>query len=42
MKMESIEVSETSDFRTQTPGNYPRENILHNEQGESLKSKYTL
>ena len=26
--MEPIEGSETSDFRTQTPGNYPKENIL--------------
>ena len=30
MKMEPIEGSETSAFRTQTPGNYPKENILHN------------
>ena len=28
MKMEPIEGSETSAFRTQTPGNYPKENIL--------------
>ena len=26
--MESTEGSETSAFRTQTPGNYPKENIL--------------
>ena len=31
--------SETSAIRTKTPGNYPKENILHNEQGESLKSR---
>ena len=37
MKMEPIEGSETSAFRTQTPGNYAKENILHKE-GESLKS----
>jgi len=37
--MEEIEGSETSAFRTQTPGNYPNENILHKEQGESLKSR---
>jgi len=37
MKMEPIEVSETSAFRTQTPGNYPKENILHKEHGKSLK-----
>ena len=28
LKMEPIEGSETSAFRTQTPGNYPKENIL--------------
>jgi len=27
--MELIEGSETSAIRTQTPGNYPKENILH-------------
>jgi hypothetical protein len=37
--MEPIEGSETSAFKTQTPGNYPKENILHKEQGESLKSR---
>jgi len=39
MKMELIEGSETSAIRTQTPGNYPKENILHIEQGETLKSR---
>jgi hypothetical protein len=39
MKMEPIEGSETSVIRTKKPGNYPKENILHNENGESLKSK---
>jgi hypothetical protein len=39
MKMETIEGSETSAFRTKTPGNYPKENILHNEHGEGLKSR---
>jgi len=29
MKMELIEGSETSAIRTHTPGNYPKENILH-------------
>ena len=29
MKMELIEGSETSAIRTQTPGNYQKENILH-------------
>ena len=42
MKMERIEGSETSAFRTQAPGNYPKENILHKENGESLKSIYIL
>ena len=37
MKMELIEGSETSAIRTQTPGNYPKENILHIEHSESLK-----
>jgi len=39
MKVELIEGSETSAIRTQTPGNYPKENILHIEHGESLKSR---
>ena len=39
MKMEPIEGSETSAFRTQTPGNYAKENILHKEHGENLKSR---
>ena len=34
MKMELIEGSETSAIRTQTPGNYPKENILRIEHGE--------
>jgi len=42
MKMEQIEGSETSAFKTQTPGNYPKENILHKEQGESLKSRMII
>ena len=39
LKMKPIEGSETSAFRTQTPGNYPKENILRKEHGESLKSR---
>ena len=39
MKMEWIEGSETSAISIVTPGNYPKENILHTEHGESLKSK---
>jgi len=42
MKMELIEGSETSAIRTQTPGNYPKENMLHIEHGESLKSRIFL
>jgi len=37
--MEPIEGSETSAFRTQTAGNCPKENILHKEHGEILKSR---
>jgi len=39
-KMEPIEGSETSAFKPQTLGKYPKENILHNEHGESLKSRH--
>ena len=38
LKMEPIEGSETLAFRTRTPWNYPKENTLHKEHGESLKS----
>jgi len=38
MKMEPIVSSETSAIRTQTPGNYPKRNNLHLEQGESLRT----
>ena len=38
MKMEPIVSSETSEIRTQTPGNYPKRNKLHLEHGESLKT----
>jgi hypothetical protein len=34
MKMEQAECSETSAYKTQTPGNYPEENI----QLQTLKS----
>jgi len=39
MKMEQIECSETSAYINQTPGNYPKENTLYSEHGESLKSR---
>jgi hypothetical protein len=42
LKMELIESSETSAIKTQTPGNYPKENITQIEHGESLKSRITL
>jgi len=38
--MEPIEGSEMSAFKPQTPGKYPKENILHKEHGESLKSRH--
>ena len=37
--MEQTECSETSAYRIQTPGNYPKESIQHTEHGESLKSR---
>jgi len=37
MKMEQTECSETSAYKIQTPGNYPKESIQHTEQGERLK-----
>jgi len=37
MKMEQTECSETSAYKIQTPGNYPKESIQHTEQGGSLK-----
>ena len=39
IKMEQIECSETSAYIIQTPGNYPKENIIYSEQGESFKSR---
>jgi hypothetical protein len=38
MKMELIQCSETPVYNIQTPGNYPEDNILHPQQGESLKT----
>ena len=34
--------SETSVFKTQTPGKNPKQNILHKKQGESLNQEMTL
>ena len=39
MKMELIEGSETSAYINQTPGNYPKGNLLYSVHGESLKSR---
>ena len=39
MKMEQTECSETSAYKLQTPGNYPKESIQHTERGKSLKSR---
>jgi len=38
MKMETIEGSETSEIINQTPGNYPKGNLLYSVHGEILKS----
>jgi hypothetical protein len=37
VKMEQTECFETSAYKFQTPGNYPKESIQHLEHGESLK-----
>ena len=42
MKMEQIECSETSAYIIQKTGNYPKENIIYSEHGESLKSRINL
>jgi len=39
MKMGQTECSETSAYKIQTPGNYPKECIKHSEHSESLKSR---
>jgi len=39
MKMELIDSSETSAIINQTPGNYPKGNLLYSVQDESLKSR---
>jgi hypothetical protein len=40
--MEQTECSETSAYKLQTPGNYPKESIQQVEHGESLKSRIVL
>jgi len=37
--MEQTECSETSAYKIQTPGNYPKGRMQHSEDGESLKSR---
>jgi len=37
--MEQTECSETSAYKLQTPGYYPKESIQHTEHGENLKSR---
>ena len=39
MKMELTEGSETSAYINQTPGNYPKGNLLYSVHGKSLKSR---
>jgi hypothetical protein len=34
MKMEETEYSETTEYKIQTPGNYPEERKQHSEQGK--------
>ena len=36
---DGTECSETSEYKIQTPVNYPEESIQHSEHGESLKSR---
>jgi hypothetical protein len=40
--MELIEGTETSAISNQTPGKHPKENILHVNHGESLKSRIKM
>jgi hypothetical protein len=40
MKVEPIRSSETSSIKTQTPGNYPKRNILQLKHCESLKTRF--
>jgi len=42
LKMDLTEGSETSAIINQTPGNYPKESLLHSVHGESLKSNINL
>ena len=42
MKMKKIDCSETSAYKIETPGNYPKENKLYSEHVEILKSRIKL
>ena len=42
MKMDLTVSSETSETRTQTPGNYPKRKKLQLEHGESLETRILL
>jgi hypothetical protein len=43
IKMEPIQRSEMSAYKIQMPGNYPKENLLHPQHGQSLKTTmYTV
>ena len=39
---DGTECSETSAYKLQTPGNYPKESIQHTEYAESLKSRIAI
>ena len=39
MNMEQTECYETSAYKIQTPGNYPKQIIQHSEHDEILKSR---
>jgi hypothetical protein len=39
MKMETTHVSETSTLYNHTPGNYPKEDNIRSQHGESLKTR---
>jgi hypothetical protein len=40
MKMEPIRSSETLAIKNQTPGNYPKRNILQSKHGKSLNTDW--
>jgi len=40
--MEQTVCSETSAYKIQMPGNYPKESTQHSEHGESLKSRINI